>query len=62
MILILLIIMSEKQNNDILTLGSKKNFQESRNLESSAQRGNTKFYNLNFYNYMLISNRKRRYI
>ena len=54
--------MSEKQNNDILTLGSKKNFQESRNIESSAQRGNTKFYNLNFYNYMLISNRKRRYI
>ena len=54
--------MSEKQNNDILTLGSNKNFQESRNLESSAQRGNTKFYNLNFYNYMLISNRKRRYI
>lgn len=54
--------MTEKQNNDILHLDNKKNFQDSRNLESSARRGNTLYYNLNFYKYMLLNNRKRRYI
>ena len=54
--------MSEKQNKDILQLDSNKNYQSTRNLESSARRGNTKYYNLNFYKYMLLNYRKRRYI
>ena len=31
--------MNEKQNNDILTLDSKNNLQNSRNPEGAAQRG-----------------------
>ena len=36
--------MNEKKNNDILTISSKNGYPESRNLESSAQRGKTLIY------------------
>ena len=36
--------MNEKKNNDILTISSKNGYPESRNLESSAQRGKSLTY------------------
>ena len=36
--------MNEKKNNDILTISSKNGYPESRNLESSAQRGKSLIY------------------
>jgi len=46
--------MNEKKNNDILTITSKNGYPESRNLESSAQRGKSlKFIIIIFLNLYL---------